>query len=107
MERREINWTRTAFIQKEMIIQYWNNHNRSNEYSLKLSALLDERLLLIASFPEIGIFSDFPNTRVIAIHNFSIFYKFDNKQILVTTIWDNRQNPFNISQKLISKPKQK
>jgi hypothetical protein len=93
MARREINWTRIAFLQKDSIIRYWNNRNRSVEYSLKLSKSIDEKLIHIAYCPEIGKISTFPNTRVITMRNYSIFYKFDDNQILVTSLWDNRQNP--------------
>jgi hypothetical protein len=104
MAKREINWTRIAFLQKDSIIRYWNNRNGSVEYSLTLSISIDERLIHIASFPKIGKISTFPNTRVITMRNYSIFYKFDDNQILVTSLWDNRQNPFNLFQKIISKP---
>jgi plasmid stabilization system protein ParE len=100
MARRKIDWTRTAFLQKDMIIRYWNDNNQSVEYSIKLSRLIDERLLLVASFPEIGKSSTFSTTRVIFIENFSVFYKYNEHQILVTTIWDNRQNPSTLFKKL-------
>ncbi len=100
MERRKINWTRTAFLQKDLIINYWNEHNHSKEYSIKLSNLIDDRLLLVALFPEMGKESTFSNSRVIFVNNFSIFYKYDANQILVTTIWDNRQNPSTLFKKM-------
>jgi len=45
----------------------------------------------------IGKKTDFPNTRVITLGHYSIFYKYNNEQIIIMSFWDNRQDP----QKLI------
>lgn len=35
--------------------------------------------------------ADFPDTRVVSMGHFSIFYKFNSKVVIVTAFWDNRQ----------------
>ncbi len=37
--------------------------------------------------------ADFPNTRVASMGHYSIFYKFNEKEIIITAFWDNRQDP--------------
>ena len=55
--------------------------------------LVSKRTTQIAENPLIYKKADFKNTRVASLGNFSIFYKVTNEEIIITTFWDNRQNP--------------
>jgi len=55
--------------------------------------LVSERTKQIAEQPLIFKATDFKETRVTSLGNFSIFYKFNDKKIIITAFWDNRKNP--------------
>ncbi|MBW2962928.1 type II toxin-antitoxin system RelE/ParE family toxin [Mesonia aestuariivivens] len=93
MAKRNVTWTRTADIQLVGILEYWVNKNKSKTYSKKLLKLVSERTKQIADQPLIYKPADFKDTRVASLGNFSIFYKFNDKEIIITAFWDNRQNP--------------
>ncbi|WP_121668017.1 type II toxin-antitoxin system RelE/ParE family toxin [Mesonia aquimarina] len=92
MAKRNIIWTRTADIQFVGILEYWVKRNKSNNYSKKLLKLVSERTKQIAEKPLIYKATDFKDTRVASLGNFSIYYKFNDTEIIITAFWDNRQN---------------
>jgi len=97
MAKRKIIWTQTAARQRRNILEYWVQNNKSNSYSLKLLKASNSKTELIAKNPKIFKEADFPDTRVASMGHFSIFYKYNSREIIITAFWDNRQDP----QKLI------
>ncbi|MCB0451169.1 MAG: type II toxin-antitoxin system RelE/ParE family toxin [Confluentibacter sp.] len=93
MAKRKVIWTRTADIQFVGILEYWVNRNKSNTYSKKLVKLVSERTNQIAEQPLTFKATDFKDTRVASLGNFSIYYKCHGTDIIITAFWDNRQNP--------------
>lgn len=93
MVKRTIVWTLTATKQRREILEYWNNRNKSTNYSEKIISFTKARLNIVLNNPLIGKKTDFPNTRVITLGHFSIFYQFNRKYIIITGFWDNRQDP--------------
>lgn len=93
MAKRKVRWTRTANIQYVGILEYWVERNKSNTYSKKLIKIVAERTKKIAVSPLIYKSTDFKDTRVSPLGNYSIFYKITDQEILVTAFWDNRQDP--------------
>ena len=93
MAKRTVRWTRTADIQYVGILEYWVKRNKSTTYSKKLIKIVAERTKQIAETPFIYKKTDFKDTRVVSLGNFSIFYKMTDEQILITSFWDNRQDP--------------
>jgi plasmid stabilization system protein ParE len=93
MAKRNVVWTRTADIQFVGILEYWVNRNKSNTYSKKLVKLVSERTKQIAEQPLIFKAAEFKDTRVASIGNFSIYYKCNHEEIIITAFWDNRQDP--------------
>ena len=93
MAKRTIVWTLTASIQRKVILTYWNNRNKSTIYSEKIISFTKARLNIVLNNPFIGKKTDFPNTRVITLAHFSIFYQYNRKNIIITSFWDNRQDP--------------
>lgn len=93
MAKRTIRWTRTADIQYVGILQYWFKRNKSNTYSKKLINIVAKRTKQIAETPFIYKSTEFKDTRVASLGNFSIFYKASDKEIIITAFWDNRQDP--------------
>lgn len=93
MAKRIVVWTKTADIQFVGILEYWVNRNKSNRYAKKLIRLVSKRTEQIAKNPFIYKLSDFEDTRVSSLENFSIFYKIRTTQIIISAFWDNRQDP--------------
>ncbi|MBU2950727.1 type II toxin-antitoxin system RelE/ParE family toxin [Tamlana agarivorans] len=103
MAQRNVIWTRTADIQFVGILEYWVKKNKSNIYSIELLKLVSERTKQIAENPLLYIVTDFKNTRVASLGNFSIYYKYNDAEIIITAFWDNRQNPKKLVKLLESK----
>ena len=93
MVKRTVKWTRTADIQYVGILEYWVKKNKSNIYSKKLIKTVKKKTALIAQSPFIYKATDFKDTRVAVLGNFSLLYKVTDKEILITAFWDNRQDP--------------
>jgi len=93
MVKRNIVWTRTADVQFVGVLEYWVKRNKSNSFSKKILKLVTERILQISEKPFISKSTDFKDTRVASLRNFSMYYKVTDEQIIVTSFWDNRQNP--------------
>jgi len=93
MVKRTVKWTRTADIQYVGILEYWVNRNKSATYSKKLIQIVAERTNQIAETPFIYKQTNFKDTRVASLGNFSIYYKVTDEHILITAFWDNRQDP--------------
>ncbi len=92
MAKRNVVWTRTADLQFVGILEYWVKKNKSSTYSKKLVKLVSERTKQIAEKPLIYKATDFKDVRVASLGNFSIYYKLSDKEIIITSFWDNRQD---------------
>ncbi len=93
MAQKKIIWTETAARQRRSILEYWLQRNQSPTYSLKLLGLSNEKANLIAENPLIYKTAEFPDTHVAAMGHFSLFYKITDSAIVITSFWDNRQDP--------------
>jgi plasmid stabilization system protein ParE len=92
MAKRVVRTT-TAKQQRRNILEYWIERTGSKKYSKRISATLKRRIKYVAEFNYMGKPTDFKDTRVTAARHFSIFYKVQQDRIIITSIWDNRQNP--------------
>ncbi len=93
MARLKILWTSTALKQRNHIFDYWNERNRSNAFSIKLNEKIKERAKLLKTNPELGKKTEFKKTRAISLGHYSILYKRNDSNIIITGFWDNRQDP--------------
>lgn len=93
MAELNIFWTKTAVKQRNKTFNYWNKRNNSTEYSKKLNNSIKERTHLLKSNPKLGKQTDFKLTRMISLGHYSILYKVNNDQLIITGFWDNRQDP--------------
>lgn len=96
MAKRNVVWTRTADIQLVGILEYWVERNKSSTYSKKLLNSVITRTQEIAQNPYIYKTTDFQDTRVASMGNFSIYYKITEETIIISAFWDNRQDPQNL-----------
>ncbi len=92
MAKVNIHWTLTALRQRNKIFEYWNERNKSNTYSIKLNYKIKDRINQLKVFPESGIKTDFADNRLISLGHYSILYKKIENSIIITAIWDNRQD---------------
>jgi plasmid stabilization system protein ParE len=102
MAKQSIVWTQTAITQRREILKYWTIRNKSTTYAEKLIVLIRERTNQIAKNPEAGKPTNHNETLEAAMGNFSIYYKFLGQQIIITSFWDNRQDPVKLLQLLNS-----
>ena len=75
MAETNIIWTSTAARQRREILKYWTTHNHSDEYARKLIQITKHRVKIIAKYPESGVETAIPDTRMVAMGHFSIYYK--------------------------------
>ncbi|WP_262707727.1 type II toxin-antitoxin system RelE/ParE family toxin [Leeuwenhoekiella aestuarii] len=83
--------------------EYWVKWNKSTTYSKKLIQIVAERTNQIAETPFIYRKTDFKDTWVTSLGNFSIFYKVADNEIVITAFWDNRQDQKKLLQILSDK----
>ncbi len=90
---KRIIWSSQAVNDRKNILQYWNDRNKSNAYSIKLNRLFVEAVKLISEHPKIGKPTDFGNVRAKIVRDYILFFEEEEEQILILAIWDTRQNP--------------
>jgi len=93
MDGLKIFWTDTAKRQRDHIFEYWNERNKSTNYSKKLNLSIVERTQLLKTQPEMGKETEFENTRMISMGHYAIFYILTLPKIIITGFWDNRDDP--------------
>ena len=93
MAKRIIVWTPTAINQRREILKYWTKRNGSPRYAQKLVKLTTFRLKIILKHTEADKKTVYPETRTSALGHFSILYKITDTELIVTSFWDNRQDP--------------
>lgn len=103
MAQLKVFWTESAIRQRNFIFEYWIERNQNYNFVKKLNLQIKNVISLLKKNPELGKQTDFKNTRALIIGNYSILYqKIDNK-IIITGLWDNRQNPSQLLKYLLKK----
>ncbi len=93
MAKRKIVWSHRARIKLLMILEFYNERNKSKTYSKKLYSKFNKELLLLLTQPEIGIKTELEVVRGLIVDEFILFYELTSEMIIVHTLWDSRQNP--------------
>jgi len=86
-----------------MILEYWVEKTGVSDFSLKLLYESEDRIKQLLTHPLSGQKTDYPDTRVLSLGHFSIFYKTVERKIVITAFWDNRQDPKKLIKALQSK----
>jgi toxin YoeB len=97
MAKRKIVWSDKAKIDLLLILEYFYIRNGSKTYSLKLNSKIRRAVRLLTNHPFLGLQSDVENVRALVEGGYAIFYQVDKETIRITTIWDCRQNPDNLT----------
>lgn len=90
---RRVIWSLKAQQEREHILQYWINRNKSTSYSKILQDLFNQRIEIILDFPQIGSETNRSDIRFIVVRKYLLFYHVFDDTIVIISIWDGRQNP--------------
>lgn len=93
MVARRIIWTATAKLQLQEIFEYFNFRNKSKTYSLKLNRIIQSEIKSLLLQSNIDKKTDAINVRGLLIENYYVFYQINQKDIIILSVWDTRQNP--------------
>jgi plasmid stabilization system protein ParE len=89
----KVFWTETAINLRNHVFEYWNDRNKSTEYSKRLRLKINNRIETLKKQPKSGKQTDFKDVRIVSLGHYSILYKFDETKITIVAFWDNRQDP--------------
>jgi addiction module RelE/StbE family toxin len=89
---RKIIWSHNAQKDRADIFAYWNEHNKSKEFSRKLNKLFNNTIESLVEHPYIGRKTARENVHVKIIREFLIIYKIGENSLIILNIWDGRRN---------------
>lgn len=90
----KIVWENSAIQEQVEIFEFWNKHNHSNSYSIKIFEEIERVQKLLKENPFIGRDTNFKRIkRILILERFSLFYKISDKTIIILSVWDNYRNP--------------
>lgn len=101
---KQIVWSELAVKQFKEILEFWEEHNNSDSYSLKLYSRITSTVEKMSRFPEMGKPSNLPFIRIKISGKYLIVYENLELEIRILAIWDSRQNPVKF-EKLLKKHK--
>lgn len=90
---KKVIWTKRAFEDRKLILDYWIGRNKSNNYSLRLNHIFENTADLIGKYPRIGKKTEFQGIRIKIIKNYFLTYREKETSIEILTNWDYRQDP--------------
>ncbi len=93
MVRKKLIWSKVARQRLVEVLEFFNNRNRSNNYSKKLYKNIQVALKRVCNQSLIGRQSEKKGIHFIIVSDYLIFYKITNNVIEVVTFWDTRQDP--------------
>jgi len=88
----QIVWTEKANKERQHILQFWIEHNKSKVFSLKLNKLIISSIKDISKSPNIGRKTEFDNVRVKVVREYFIFYEVIKRDLVILSIWDGRRD---------------
>ena len=89
----DIKWTSKAEGEFDDILNYWNERNGSQRYSLKLINLFNKSIDKLLEFPESGKCTDNSIIRYKIVKDYFLYYSFDESNLYVVDICDMRRDP--------------
>ncbi len=93
MAKGKIIWSNKARIKLTQILEFYNERNQSNSYSAKLYKEIQKSIKLLLRQPTLGLKTNEKSIRALIVGDYIIFYESSNKNIIIHTLWDCRQNP--------------
>ena len=93
----KIVWTEKANNERQYILEFWVENNKSKIYSLKLDKLFISTIRDLSKRPNIGRKTEFENVRVKIVREYLIFYEIFKNEILILSVWDGRRDKKNLT----------
>jgi plasmid stabilization system protein ParE len=93
MAQYKIIWSIKASAQLHAILEYYVERNKSTTYSAKLYSKINQQVNLLIKHPSLGIKTELEFVRGLIIDNYIVYYKIQQDQIVIHTVWDSRRNP--------------
>lgn len=90
---KQVIWSDRAIDDLLRIFEYWNNRNKSSNFSKKLNELFNKAIEIIAIHSSIGRPSQIENIKIKVVRDYLIIYQDTPELIIILTIWDSRRNP--------------
>jgi plasmid stabilization system protein ParE len=88
----QIVWTEKANIERQHILQFWVDHNKSKTFSLKLNKLFISSIREIAKRPSIGRKTEFDNVRIKIVREYLVLYEVIKNDLVILSVWDGRRD---------------
>jgi plasmid stabilization system protein ParE len=92
MADKKIIWSSRASKELRLILEYYNQRNKSTSYSLKLVNEIDDLTKSLIKNELIGRLTSNKFTRVLPMKVYLIFYEINQDNIEIVSFWDNRQD---------------
>ncbi len=89
----KVNWTDEAKSQFKQILDYWEDRNYTNAYSIKLLNLVEGSIIRLIDYPQIGRLTDNPRIRLKIIKDYFLYYSFNDTELTILGISDMRRDP--------------
>jgi toxin YoeB len=92
MANKKIVWSNNAKNELRKILEFYNERNGSEKYSLKILTETEELLKTLSKSEFIGRLTSNKKTRVIPMKVYLIFYEINENIIEIISFWDNQQD---------------
>lgn len=92
MADKKIIWSTNAKKELRKILEFYNERNGSEKYSLKILTETEELLKTLSKNEFIGRLTSNKKTRVIPMKVYLIFFEINKNIIEIISFWDNRQD---------------
>ena len=88
----QVKWTKEAKIQFKDILDYWDYRIGSTRYSKKLITIVDQVIVRLLEFPEIGRVTENERIRVKVIKDYFLYYSFNDTELIILGVSDMRRD---------------
>ena len=88
---KKIIWSKSAHIDRFLILDYWFQRNNSKDYSKYLNKSFERAIDLISLYPYIGICTNMPNIRIKIVGKYYITYEIKDSSVVILRIIDTRR----------------
>lgn len=93
---KQVVWSQKAKQELFDILEFWNEHNHSSAYSLKLYQKIQINIRYISENNFIGKKTNLENVHVAVVSNYLLFYEISERFIEILSIYDGRRDPKNL-----------
>ena len=94
MADKKIIWSDNAKNELRNVLEFYNERNSSEHYSLKILNQIEQLLKTLSKSEFIGRLTSNKTTRVIPMKVYLIFYELNENSIEIVSFWDNRQDEY-------------